>query len=57
MGFNNDGVDALLANVARARYRGILGINIGKNFDTPIEHAADDYLACLRQGLRARAAT
>ena len=49
MGFNNGGVDALLANVARARYRGILGINIGKNFDTPIENAADDYLACLRK--------
>ena len=49
MGFNNDGVDRLLANVARARYRGILGINIGKNFDTPLERAADDYLVCLRK--------
>jgi dihydroorotate dehydrogenase len=49
MGFNNQGVDALLANVERARYRGVLGINIGKNFDTPIERAADDYLACLRK--------
>jgi dihydroorotate dehydrogenase len=49
MGFNNDGVDALLANVERARFRGVLGINIGKNFDTPIERAADDYLACLRK--------
>lgn len=49
MGFNNHGVDALLKNVERARYRGILGINIGKNFDTPIERAADDYLACLRK--------
>ena len=49
MGFNNHGVDALLANVQRARYRGVLGINIGKNFDTPIEHAADDYLICLRK--------
>jgi dihydroorotate dehydrogenase len=47
MGFNNHGVDALIANVKAARYRGILGINIGKNFDTPIEKAADDYLACL----------
>ena len=47
MGFNNEGVDALLANVARARWQGVLGINIGKNFDTPIERAADDYLACL----------
>jgi dihydroorotate dehydrogenase len=49
MGFNNDGVERLLANVARAKYRGILGINIGKNADTPIEHAADDYLYCLRK--------
>ena len=49
LGFNNDGVDKLLENVARARYRGILGINIGKNFDTPIENAADDYLICLRK--------
>ena len=49
LGFNNDGVDKLLENAARARYRGILGINIGKNFDTPIENAADDYLICLRK--------
>ena len=49
MGFNNDGIDVLLANVARARYRGILGINIGKNFDTPIENAVDDYLIGLRK--------
>ena len=48
LGFNNEGVDALLRNVRRARYRGVLGINIGKNFDTPNERAADDYLACLR---------
>ena len=49
MGFNNDGVERLLDNVARARYRGILGINIGKNFDTPLERAAEDYLYCLRK--------
>jgi dihydroorotate dehydrogenase len=49
MGFNNHGVDALVANVGRAAWKGILGINIGKNFDTPIERAADDYLACLRK--------
>ena len=49
MGFNNDGVDRLIENVTRSRYRGILGINIGKNFDTPIERAADDYLICLRK--------
>jgi dihydroorotate dehydrogenase len=47
LGFNNQGVERLLANVARTRWRGILGINIGKNFDTPIERAADDYVACL----------
>ena len=49
MGFNNDGVDRLIENVLRSRYRGILGINIGKNFDTPIERAANDYLICLRK--------
>jgi dihydroorotate dehydrogenase len=49
MGFNNDGVDALIANVQRANYRGILGINIGKNAATPIGNAADDYLICLRK--------
>lgn len=49
MGFNNHGVDALLANVERSRFRGVLGINIGKNFDTPIERAADDYLIGLRK--------
>ena len=49
MGFNNEGVDKLVENVKRAKYRGILGINIGKNFDTPIENAVDDYLICLRK--------
>lgn len=49
LGFNNHGVDALIANVRRAQYQGVLGINIGKNFDTPLERAADDYLACLRK--------
>jgi dihydroorotate dehydrogenase len=48
MGFNNDGVEGLLRNLERTHYRGVLGINIGKNFDTPIERAADDYLHCLR---------
>ena len=50
MGFNNHGVDQLLANVAKSKFArsgGVLGINIGKNFDTPIEKAADDYLICL----------
>jgi dihydroorotate dehydrogenase len=49
MGFNNLGVDALVENVRRAKYKGILGINIGKNFDTPIEKAACDYLIGLRK--------
>ncbi|MEO8202564.1 MAG: quinone-dependent dihydroorotate dehydrogenase [Betaproteobacteria bacterium] len=48
-GFNNVGVDAFLANVARTRWRGVLGINIGKNFDTPMENAADDYVICLEK--------
>ena len=48
LGFNNDGVARFAANVERARYRGILGVNIGKNFDTPNERAADDYVAALR---------
>jgi dihydroorotate dehydrogenase len=48
-GFNNAGVDALVENVRRARYRGILGINIGKNFDTPNARATEDYLHCLRK--------
>ena len=47
LGFNNQGVEKLLRNVERAAFRGVLGINIGKNFDTPIERAADDYLQCL----------
>jgi dihydroorotate dehydrogenase len=47
MGFNNAGIDALRERLTHVRYRGILGINIGKNFDTPIENAVDDYLICL----------
>ena len=49
MGFNNHGVDALIENVKRAKYSGILGINIGKGRDTPIDHAAADYLIGLRR--------
>jgi dihydroorotate dehydrogenase len=49
LGFNNHGVDALLERIRAVRYRGILGINIGKNFDTPLERAADDYLHCLEK--------
>ncbi len=48
-GFNNLGVDQLIENVQSAKYRGILGINIGKNFDTPNERAVDDYLICMRK--------
>ena len=47
MGFNNHGVDHLLTRVQAAKYKGVLGINIGKNFDTPVENAVDDYLLCL----------
>ena len=50
LGFNNDGLAAFVSNVKRARFRqrgGILGLNIGKNADTPIERAVDDYLLCL----------
>jgi dihydroorotate dehydrogenase len=49
MGFNNHGVDALLTHVKAAHFKGVLGINIGKNADTPIEKAADDYLICLEK--------
>ncbi|MBS0327238.1 MAG: quinone-dependent dihydroorotate dehydrogenase [Proteobacteria bacterium] len=48
LGFNNDGVDAFVANVRRTSWHGVLGINIGRNFDTPNERAADDYVTCLR---------
>jgi dihydroorotate dehydrogenase len=50
LGFNNDGVERFLANVGRARYAargGILGLNIGRNFDTPSARAVDDYMDCL----------
>ena len=55
LGFNNDGLDAFVANVQRARFRAgqgnrapmLLGLNIGKNASTPIERAIDDYLLCL----------
>lgn len=48
MGFNNKGVDHLVKQVERARYSGVLGINIGKNFDTPMAKAVKDYLIGLR---------
>ena len=47
LGFNNQGLDAFVANVKRASYKGVLGLNIGKNADTPIENAVDDYVTCL----------
>jgi len=52
MGFNNGGVDAFVKNVQTSRFyqeKKILGLNIGKNADTPIEKAADDYLHCLEK--------
>ena len=49
LGFNNGGVDALVRNVERAKFGGVLGINIGKNKDTPNERAVDDYLHCLER--------
>ena len=49
MGFNNLGVDHLVERVKRRRYHGVLGINIGKNFDTPVDQAVNDYLICMRQ--------
>ena len=48
-GFNNRGVDALVANVERARFRGVIGINIGKNKDTANEDAVNDYRHCLER--------
>lgn len=47
MGFNNLGVDVLVENVKKAKYEGIIGINIGKNKNTPIENGVDDYLICM----------
>jgi dihydroorotate dehydrogenase len=53
MGFNNGGVDAFVRNVQNSKFyqnrEGVLGLNIGKNADTPIERAADDYLICLQK--------
>lgn len=49
MGFNNKGVDHLVDQVIKAKYSGVLGINIGKNKDTPDENAKDDYIHCMRK--------
>lgn len=49
MGFNNKGVDYLVSQVRAAKFKGVLGINIGKNKDTPEEKAKDDYIHCMRK--------
>ncbi|WP_442798598.1 quinone-dependent dihydroorotate dehydrogenase [Pantoea vagans] len=49
MGFNNLGVDHLVENVKKARFSGVLGINIGKNKDTPVEQGKEDYLICMEK--------
>ena len=49
MGFNNLGVDNLVENVKKAHFDGVLGINIGKNKDTPVENGKDDYLICMEK--------
>lgn len=52
MGFNNKGIDYMCQRIEASRYSGILGINIGKNFDTPVENALDDYLICMKKAYR-----
>lgn len=49
MGFNNKGVDNLVHNLKQVKYDGIIGVSIGKNETTPLEHAADDYLLCMEK--------
>ncbi|NMP27076.1 quinone-dependent dihydroorotate dehydrogenase [Rahnella sp. SAP-1] len=49
MGFNNLGVDNLVNNVKKSHFDGVLGINIGKNKDTPVENGKDDYLICMEK--------
>ncbi|MFW2372731.1 MAG: quinone-dependent dihydroorotate dehydrogenase [Gammaproteobacteria bacterium] len=49
MGFNNKGVDHLIEQVKKSRFQGVLGINIGKNFDTTLDKASEDYLISLRK--------
>jgi len=51
-GFNNVGIDQFIKNIKKAKFKGVLGINIGKNFDTPIERAVQDYLICFRKAYR-----
>lgn len=49
MGFNNKGIDYLIHQIKQTKYKGIIGINIGKNFTTPVEQGKDDYLICLEK--------
>ena len=49
MGFNNKGVDHMVEQLKTRQYRGIVGVNIGKNLTTKVENAVDDYLLCLRK--------
>ena len=51
-GFNNVGIDQFIKNIKKAKFKGVLGINIGKNFDTPINKAVEDYLICFRKAYR-----
>ena len=48
-GFNNVGIDQFIKNIKKSNFKGILGVNIGKNFDTPINKAVEDYLICFRK--------
>lgn len=48
LGFNNKGLDYLVGQLQRTKFKGILGVNIGKNRDTPLEHAIDDYVQCFK---------
>jgi len=51
-GFNNVGIDQFIKNIKKTKFKGVLGINIGKNFDTPINKAVEDYLICFRKAYR-----
>lgn len=51
LGFNNKGVDYLVEQLKKTRYRGVLGINIGKNKNTPNEQAVEDYIYCFKRVL------
>jgi dihydroorotate dehydrogenase len=48
LGFNNEGAEAAVRRLEARRYAGICGVNIGKNFDTPLEDSVKDYASCLR---------